>query len=143
MIVLLSLLILILSYLEFLWKNFEEPTLFFTIRKCHQQESSLSTITSIRSFLLEQYSRISLFLFNSSLIKKQEKDCQIYKINLHVPLLFFILKSFITFYFLYLLLNILVRIYEKLCYFILEKQIKPFVHIRSVALISTNKFNKT
>ncbi len=100
-------------YLEYLWKCFEEPIIYLTIRPCNH-----------RRFLFEKF---LAFIFNSSIEK-----CQLYQINLHLPLLFFIFK----FYCLILFFKMLIWFYEKQCYYILQQQIKPFVHIRSVALIS-------
>lgn len=116
--------ICIVYYLEYLWKGLDEPIIYFTIRPCNQP--------SIRSFLFEQYEKFLEFIF---MTKKQE-ECQFYQINLHLHLLFFIFKSLSISYCLIHLVKILIWIYEKQCYYILHQQIKPFVHIRSVALIS-------
>lgn len=117
--------IFIIHYLEYLWKTFEEPIVYLIIRPCNHP-------SSIRAFFLEQYEKIRAFIFNS----KKHEECQLYQINLHLSLLFFIFKYSSIFYCLILLFKILIWFYEKQCYYILRKQIKPFVHIRSVALIS-------
>jgi len=125
----------VIHYLEYLWKYFEKPIVVLTIRQCNI-EQSLSSISNIRSFLFDQYEKILAFIFNSSLITKKQQECYLYKINLHLSIIFFILKCLCIFYCLILIFKILVWFYDKQCYYILQKQIKPFVHIRSVALIS-------
>jgi hypothetical protein len=130
--ILLCIFMFAIHYLESLWKYFEEPIVFLTIRQCNKEEPS-SSINNIRSFLFEQYEKFVVLFFNQS--KKQE-ECHLYKINLHFPILIFILKCSSLFYCLIFLRKILVGFYERQCYYILQKQIEPFVHIRSVALIS-------
>jgi hypothetical protein len=127
----LKILLCLFIFLEFLWKYFEEPIIFLTIRQCNNKQSLLS-VNNIRSFLYDQYEKFLTLFFNSSLITKNQQECHLYKINLYIPIIFFLLKCLSIFY----CLQILVWIYEQLCYYILQKQIKPFVHIRSVALIS-------
>jgi len=129
------LLLFVIDYLEFVWKYFQEPIIFLTIQQCNN-EQSLSSMSNIRSFLFAQYEKIVTLLLNISLITKKQQQCHLYKINLHVPIILFILKCGCITYCLLVLRKILVEFYGKLCYFILQKQTKPFVHIRSVALIS-------
>jgi hypothetical protein len=129
------LLLFVIDYLEFVWKYFQEPIIFLTIQQCNN-EQSLSSMSNIRSFLFAQYEKIVALLLNFSLITKKQQQCHLYKINLHVPIILFILKCGCITYCLLVLRKILVEFYEKQCYFILQKQTKPFVHIRSVALIS-------
>lgn len=129
------LLLFVIDYLEFVWKYFQEPIIFLTIQQCNN-EQSLSSMSNIRSFLFAQYEKIVTLLLNFSLITKKQQQCHLYKINLHIPIILFILKCGCITYCLLVLRKILVELYEKQCYFILQKQTKPFVHIRSVALIS-------
>jgi len=114
-------------YLEYLWKYFEKPIIFLIIRQCNNEQ-----LLSFRSFLFDQYEKILAFIFNSSFISKKQQECDLYKINLHISIIFFILKC-LCFIFLF---KILIWFYNKQCYYILQKQIQPFVHIRSVALIN-------
>ena len=90
----------------------EQPVVFLIIRQCKNEES-------IRSF----YEKILVLFLNRS----KPQECHLYKLNLHLPMIFFLLKCF---YYLWLC--------KKLCYFILQRQIHPFIHIRSVALVSQN-----
>jgi hypothetical protein len=129
------LLLFVIDYLEFVWKYFQEPIIFLTIQQC-KTEQTLSSMSNIRSFLFAQYEKIVTLLLNFSLITKKQQQCHLYKINLHIPIILFILKCGCITYCLLVLRKILVELYEKQCYFILQKQTKPFVHIRSVALIS-------
>jgi hypothetical protein len=120
-----------IHYLEYLWKYLEQPIGFLIIRQCKNEES----MSHIRSFLFDQYEKILSLFLN----RKKQQECHLYKINLHLPMLFFLLKCIFISYYLHLLLKILHWLYEKQCYSILQRQIKPFVHIRSVALISKDK----
>lgn len=95
----------------------EQPVVFLIIRQCKNEES-------IRSF----YEKMLILFLN----RAKPQECHLYKLNLHLPTIFFLLKCFYY-------LHLLVWLYKKQCYFILQRQIKPFVHIRSVALISQNK----
>lgn len=131
-------LLLTVHYFEFLWKHLEEPTVFLMIQKCNNDQS-LSSFNYIRSFLLEQYEKIFILFSNASSITKKQPKCHIYRINLHFPVICFLFKSLCAFYYAILFFKILVWFYKKQCDYILQKQIKPFVNIRSVALISTNR----
>lgn len=119
------LLIFILHYLEYLWKSFDQPLIHLSIEQCQQ-----TSIDTIRSFLFEQYKKFLAFISNN------EKECQVYQINLHLPILFFLLKcSSISYIFIHLF-KILAWCYTLSSLYILRKQIQPFIHIRSIALIS-------
>lgn len=103
--------------INYLWKYFEKPLIYLTIRKCYNKQS----LSFLQTFL-------SLFSFHP----QTQQECYLYKINLHTPIIFFLLKCILIFY----CSKILVWFYKKQCYFILQKQIHPFIHIRSVALMS-------
>ena len=125
--IILCLFMFIFHYLEFLWKSFEKPILYFIIRQCPHQSRN-----NIRSFFVEQYQKLLAFIFNT----QQHDECHLYKVNLHLDILFFIFKSSSIIYSLLLLLRMFKWFYAKQSQYILQKQIKPFIHIRSVARIN-------
>ena len=131
----LCILMVVIYYLDYLWKSFQEPIVYLTFQKCHIKQLTPSTST-IRSFFFEQYQKFIALFSNSSSYLNIQQQCHHYKINLHLSVTFFILKYLCIVYCLIIFFRILLWFYEKLCFYILQKQMHPFVHIRSVALVS-------
>ena len=133
MIKLLSCIIILALYL--LWKSMHEPFIYLTVQQC-RNDHPLPSKNYLQSFVTEQYKNILRLIFHSSWTTKKPSDCPFYKINLQLPILFFILTCSSALYCIKLLWKYLVWIYTQQCYLLLRKQIHPFVHVRSVAFVS-------
>lgn len=116
--------------LHYWWKSFDQPVVHLIIQQCNP-----STVGNIRSFLFEYYDKFLAYIFHSPMMNN-EKECQTYQINLRLSLVFFIVHCSSIIDIVIHLFKFFSWFYQKQCYYILEKQIQPFIHIRSVALMS-------
>ena len=116
--------------LHYLWTSADRPVVHLVIQQCNP-----SSAVTLRSFLVEYYEKFLASIFHSSM-SNNRKECQSYRINLHLSLVFFIVHCSSIFDVVIHLFKILSWFYRKQCYYILQKQIQPFIHIRSVALMS-------
>ena len=124
------------SYLEFLWNHHAQPTVFLTIRSCRDEQRVSTRATAWWSFLFEHYEKIASLIPVPFFRTATQPTCHLYKINLHLPIVLLVIKSSCLLFYMRTLARLLVWLYRKPCYWILQKQNQPFTHIRSVSLTS-------
>ena len=113
--IVLGVILLAVSYLEYLGKCSDQPRVSLVIRRCQNDTSSW----------LGRYA--NLFL------SKAPVECDLYRLDLSFLLL--LIKCLC----LAQSLRLLTHLFQQLGYVILRCQVKPFVHLRSVALTNAEQ----